>query len=1258
VTSKMITQKVDLYSDSDTEPDRGNVLAHIVWKGKEHGLYDGENIIGREDDCDVVLDHESVSLKHAVLDFENGAAKLRDLKSKNGTSVESVPGGGSYVKLGPMRRNVIVSSGSRIRFGLVDCKFVHVGGSPADKPAPSNLNINCETQFINLGPIEDDDSEEEEAEAFPAGKAAPSGGSALPHPVPEQDTQVAASLTSAEKAPAAYLHSPSPLNFISGLVGSSRTPLAVGNASIGIGYSHSPPSGGTVGSADALLRRTASSKASPASAVRAPPLATSSPNDTDVDDETEDEGGAMDQDELPPPPAAPMSRPPPPVGRDLDTTLMGDSDDDGSEMSQDLLRVADAAEPAEDNEHDDDGGRDDPGHAASEQRGVADLVGTQSEHGDEDEEINFAQPEARTADSTVGPTSVRGPQRTGSLSDALGSPFHGIGESTAYFTADSHPDGPGAAPHEPNLSQVLEPMVEEEETANTEQKGRVTASLESLSDLPVTASSNGGVPATSPSARSRSATVDEADEGKTRSPATAIQNLLQRSGMKDGARVFNTQGDIISMGHSGTGSPRLTSQSSAPPDAPKLGFDFAAARDAPPPLLDAADRTGGGKADDEDEAMDVESPMPAGRRAKAAARVSRDASAAPSSAPGVRAARKRVLEDSDDDEDSPVTESGPASARKSRQGAASGPGGTASKERNVRARKTRSNDPGDAGAPLPVTTEVPFSPSKKQEGAETAKRKRFLDDGSEEEAEFAADDGLVTHSVGPAKAPSPEAKPKTIESKPAAKKGRRKSAAERAGGEEQGEGAEEAQTASTASAVKKGRGRVGFAAEEAVLEEPAAPAEPAEPVAPTAAKKGRGKKQVSEGPPEAAERSHDETAETSTKGKKAAAPAKKGTKKASAEAPAPADTDQQVTAVEEPPAAAAAVKSSAKKSTKKGEQAVSEAPVRADAASAPAPAAGKKAGNKGAVARVVENVHDATAAAEEAGTSSAATAADNAVRVMFTKVEDGPYLKGLKSLPHVSVVADATEATHCVTLSELKRTPKLMVALNCGAQYVVTEQWAKDCVKSKSVVDVVSAEHAAVQKGSKLPKDLDPRVNPELYQQLLSSPYIVHDAEKEKLWKFSLAATLAIPRHQPGERKLFEGLCFFCTKGVCGETAPPADELCAIIESGGGVWLTSLEDWLEHHAQAKGASPAGKGGSSSKSGGKGKAGAVGASGNDVQSSPALVVLTHPNVMKKEVTKKVSDAVAKCNAPAAGVYSMELVFLACLRQRMDFDESRL
>jgi hypothetical protein len=162
----------------------------------------------------------------------------------------------------------------------------------------------------------------------------------------------------------------------------------------------------------------------------------------------------------------------------------------------------------------------------------------------------------------------------------------------------------------------------------------------------------------------------------------------------------------------------------------------------------------------------------------------------------------------------------------------------------------------------------------------------------------------------------------------------------------------------------------------------------------------------------------------------------------------------------------------------------------------------------------------------------------------------------------------------------------------------------------------------------------------------------VHDAEKEKLWNFNMAVTLAIPRSAPGSRKLFEGFCFFCTKGVCGETAPPADELCAIIESGGGVWLTSLEDWTDNYSSGSAAVEA-KGAKASKKGGKSTAEQTGA-----EAAHALVVLTHPNVMKKELNKKLCDALVKCTLPGSGVYSMELVFLACLRQRLDFEESKL
>ena len=246
------------------------------------------------------------------------------------------------------------------------------------------------------------------------------------------------------------------------------------------------------------------------------------------------------------------------------------------------------------------------------------------------------------------------------------------------------------------------------------------------------------------------------------------------------------------------------------------------------------------------------------------------------------------------------------------------------------------------------------------------------------------------------------------------------------------------------------------------------------------------------------------------------------------------------------------------------------------------------------------------------------------------------YLKAIKGFPNTSVTSDATVATHCVTLPELKRTPKLMVALNCGVKYVVTEQWIKDCVKAKALVEVVKPADAAPAKKAKKSSATvveDDRADPELVKQLQASPYIVQDADKEKLWGFSMATTLAIPRNTHAV-KLFEKMCFFCTKGVCGETAPPADELSTIIQSGGGVWLNSLDEWAEY-----------------SSGGKGKSKADG----EVHS---LVVISHANVVKKEVNKKVLDAISKGDPETSGVYSIELVFQACLKQRVEFEAHQL
>jgi hypothetical protein len=54
-----------------------------------HG--DAETVIGRDPDCDIVLDDDRVSRRHARLAFAEGSWRLADLDSKNGTSLQGLP---------------------------------------------------------------------------------------------------------------------------------------------------------------------------------------------------------------------------------------------------------------------------------------------------------------------------------------------------------------------------------------------------------------------------------------------------------------------------------------------------------------------------------------------------------------------------------------------------------------------------------------------------------------------------------------------------------------------------------------------------------------------------------------------------------------------------------------------------------------------------------------------------------------------------------------------------------------------------------------------------------------------------------------------------------------------------------------------------------------------------------------------------------------------------------------------------------------
>ncbi len=71
------------------------VLLALDWNGGQ-----SEVLLGRLDDCDVVLASEAVSRKHARLFFRDGNWVIRDLGSTNGTSVNGVPIGRSRLQPG------------------------------------------------------------------------------------------------------------------------------------------------------------------------------------------------------------------------------------------------------------------------------------------------------------------------------------------------------------------------------------------------------------------------------------------------------------------------------------------------------------------------------------------------------------------------------------------------------------------------------------------------------------------------------------------------------------------------------------------------------------------------------------------------------------------------------------------------------------------------------------------------------------------------------------------------------------------------------------------------------------------------------------------------------------------------------------------------------------------------------------------------------------------------------------------------------
>jgi hypothetical protein len=62
----------------------------LAWKGQVLPLTDGEHLAGRDSDCALVVDADTVSRRHARITVAAGAATIEDLDSTNGTHLKGI----------------------------------------------------------------------------------------------------------------------------------------------------------------------------------------------------------------------------------------------------------------------------------------------------------------------------------------------------------------------------------------------------------------------------------------------------------------------------------------------------------------------------------------------------------------------------------------------------------------------------------------------------------------------------------------------------------------------------------------------------------------------------------------------------------------------------------------------------------------------------------------------------------------------------------------------------------------------------------------------------------------------------------------------------------------------------------------------------------------------------------------------------------------------------------------------------------------
>jgi DNA-binding winged helix-turn-helix (wHTH) protein len=94
-------------------------------------LVDGENVIGRDPQTNLLLDYATVSRRHARISVSDGRAVIEDLGSKNGTSVT----GRTVVEPAELR------DGDRIGFGKVVLTYRHSAAGMPTVTEVSRLRV-------------------------------------------------------------------------------------------------------------------------------------------------------------------------------------------------------------------------------------------------------------------------------------------------------------------------------------------------------------------------------------------------------------------------------------------------------------------------------------------------------------------------------------------------------------------------------------------------------------------------------------------------------------------------------------------------------------------------------------------------------------------------------------------------------------------------------------------------------------------------------------------------------------------------------------------------------------------------------------------------------------------------------------------------------------------------------------------------------------------------------------------------------------